>query len=204
MTGGAVVLGAYLAGSLSFSYLIVRILRGEDIRKLGSGNAGATNVLRIVGIAPAILVLFLDVGKGIVAVWAARWLGVSPEIEGAAAVAAVVGHIFPIFFSFRGGKGVATATGAMGSLTPLPALLSLGVFLAVVLATRYVSVGSMIAVSLYPALVWGSGALGWTAPPERWLLVSCVALAVLIVGKHYENVISLRRGQEWKLGDPRG
>lgn len=194
---------AYLFGSISFSYLIVRALKGIDIRTVGSGNAGATNVLRLCGLQPAIAVLLLDVAKGVLAVWAARWLGAWGPVEGAAAVAAVVGHIFPIYFGFRGGKGVATATGAMSSLTPLAALLGLCVFAIVVAVTRYVSLGSMFAVGVYPFLVWLCGATGWSPAPPGWLLASAVVLALLIVGKHYDNVISLRQGLEWRLGDPR-
>ncbi len=204
MRWGLLILGSYLLGAVSFSYLVVRAVRGQDIRCLGSGNAGATNVLRTTGLAPAILVLALDVAKGVAAVMIARTAGAPGPVVGAAAVAAVVGHVFPVYFGFRGGKGVATATGAMSILTPLPALLGLGVFLLTVGLTRYVSVGSMIAVGSYPLLIYLCGALAWTAAPPRWLFFTALLLSLLIVGKHHDNFHSLRDGKEWKLGDPQG
>ena len=181
----ALVAGAYLLGAVSWSLLIVRALKGFDVRTAGSGNAGATNVLRLAGPAPAVAVLVLDVAKGAAPVLVARALAAPGPVIGAAAVAAVVGHVFPAYHSFRGGKGVATAAGAMAALALRPTLLALGIFVAVVAATRY-------------------GRVGWTAPPPAWLLASAAAVAVLVVAAHRENIARLQAGTEHRLGAGEG
>ncbi len=204
MRWAGLILGSYLLGAVSFSYLLVWFLRaGVDIRRLGSGNAGATNVLRTTGAWPALLVLVLDLGKGVAAVVAARLLNAPPSCASAAALAAVIGHIFPIYTGFRGGKGVATAAGAMGVLTPLPTLLALLCFGVVVVASRYVSAGSIVGCGLFPLLVWVCGRVGWIREPTPGLLLVATLIAGLIVSKHWDNVIAIRAGREWKLGDPR-
>ena len=114
--GLAIVAGAYALGSVPFSYLIVKLAKGRDVRTVGSGNAGATNVMRAAGKAAGAAALLLDCGKGVAAVTAARALGASGLVVGGAAVAVVAGHIYPVFLGFRGGKGVATASGALGAL----------------------------------------------------------------------------------------
>ncbi|MCP4664602.1 MAG: glycerol-3-phosphate 1-O-acyltransferase PlsY [bacterium] len=194
------MLSSYLLGAVSFSYLVVRALRGFDVRTMGSGNAGATNVLRTAGTAPAVTVLLLDVGKGVAAVSAARWLEAPGPIVGVAAVAVVVGHIFPVYCGFRGGKGVATVAGAMGSLAPVPAALAGLVFLAIVAATRYVALGSIVGIGIFPLLIFLGGHLGWLEAAPRWLLVSSAVIALVIVFKHRDNVSRIRTGSEWKLG----
>lgn len=194
------VLGSYLVGAISFSLLVVRMLKGADIRSLGSGNAGATNVLRTTGKGPAVLVLVLDVAKGALAVWLARFLGAPGEIVGACAVAAVAGHIFPVYYGFRGGKGVATATGAVGGLAPLAALGAATVFGLVVASTRFVSLGSCVAIGVFPMLLLFFGRLGWTSPPGEWLLATAVVLALLIIGKHQKNLRRILEGSESRLG----
>lgn len=194
------VAGSYLLGSISFSMLVVRVLRGTDIRVLGSGNAGATNVLRTTGKGPAILVLVLDVAKGALAVWAAKVVQAPGPVVGACAVAVVTGHVFPIYFGFRGGKGVATATGAMVGLAPLAALGSAGIFAVLVATTRYVSLGSCFAVGLFPVLLVVLGRLDPTSPPETWLLATASILAFLIIAKHRQNLWRLLTGKENRLG----
>lgn len=201
MRDGLMILLAYLLGATPFSYLIVRALRGIDVRTVGSGNAGATNVLRAAGKGPAILALALDVGKGAAAVLLARWLGASPTVVCAVGVAAVVGHIYPVWLGFRGGKGVATAIGTLLSLAFLPTLVSLLLLVAVVATTRYVSLGSMVAVGTLPLWIALGGALGWIDSP--WvapLLGATVAIAALVIFKHRENIGRLRAGTESRLG----
>jgi glycerol-3-phosphate acyltransferase PlsY len=203
MTDAALVLGAYLLGSISWSYLVVHALTRSDVRTVGSGNAGATNVLRAAGRGPAILVLVLDIAKGAAAVLTVRALGAPPPVVGAAAAAVVLGHVYPVFLRFRGGKGVATTAGALGSLAPLPALLSLGVFVGVVAWKRYVSLGSIVAVASFPILVLVAGRLAWIAPPSPWMVGCAVGIAALVVAKHASNLRRLRAGTELRLGERR-
>ena len=192
---------AYLAGSISFSVLVVRALQGRDVREFGSGNAGATNVLRAAGRGPAILVLLLDVAKGAIPVAVGRWLGVEPSVLALTAVAAVVGHMYPIFHGFSGGKGVATAVGALGATSP-PILALCGVvFLVVVALTRYVSLASVVSVSLFSVLL-GLWALTGRAEEGSEALVGAAAvIALLIIFRHRENIRRLRTGQELRLGE---
>lgn len=198
-----VVAAAYVLGSVSFSLIVVRLLVGTDIREHGSGNAGATNVLRTAGRWPAILVLISDIGKGALAVGLARWAGVPDPWVGAAAVAAVAGHVFPIFHRFRGGKGVATVTGALGPLNPLAMLMSVVVFLVLVTWTRFVSLGSMAAIAFFPLAAWISGWLGWTPMPPAWLWISSIAVTFLIIVRHRGNLYRLWVGTERRLGERR-
>ena len=187
-----VVVG-YLLGSISFAVLLVRLRTGKDIRTEGSGNAGATNVLRSHGRALALLVAFLDVAKGAAAVLLVRLVTADPRAAAAAAFASILGHVFPLYYGFRGGKGVATAVGAFLALAPLPTLICIGVFVAAVALTRYVSVGSMVAMSLLPA------AMGLFHEPMP-VVIAAAAAAVLIVLKHLENLKRLAAGRERKLG----
>ena len=188
-----VVVG-YLIGSISFAVLIVRLTTGRDIRTEGSGNAGATNVLRSHGKALGLVVGALDVAKGAAAVLLVRAVTADPRYAAAAALAAIVGHVFPIFYGFRGGKGVATAVGAFLVLAPLATLVCVGVFLAVVAATRYVSLGSMLAIVLMPPV---AGSIFHASLP---VVAAAAATAVLVVLKHRENLKRLVRGTERRLG----
>jgi glycerol-3-phosphate acyltransferase PlsY len=195
LSGGAAVLAAYLLGSLSFAVLLVRKATGKDIREEGSGNAGATNVLRAHGKGLALAVAALDILKGTAAVLAARWLtGADARWMAAAALAAVLGHVFPVFYGFRGGKGVATALGAFGALMPWPTLCALGVMLLVVAVTRFVSLGSILGLASLPAF----GGIVFPSPPAA--VISAAAAALLIVWKHRENIGRLARGAERRLG----
>ena len=187
------VAGAYLLGSVSWSVVIVKLLQGLDVRTVGSGNAGATNVLRAAGKKAGAAVLVLDVAKGITAVAVPRALDAPAAVVSGAAVAVVVGHVFPVFFGFRGGKGVATALGSLGTLAPAAMALGLVVFLAVVAWKRYVSLGSIVTAALFPLLVW-------VTYQEPWLLLASGAIAALIVIKHSRNLQRLRRGTEPQLG----
>jgi len=187
-----VVVG-YLLGSLSFAVIVVRLKTGRDIRAEGSGNAGATNVLRGYGKGLAALVAAADVGKGAAAVLLVRLVTADPRYAAAAGVAAVVGHVFPIFYGFRGGKGVATAVGVFLALAPLAMLVGLAIFFLVVIITRYVSLGSCVTAVLLPPLA------GLFHAP-RAVLAAAAIVAVLIVLKHRENLERLARGEERKVG----
>lgn len=190
----ALVVVGYLLGSISFAVLLVRAVRGTDIRTVGSGNAGATNVLRAHGKKLALLVALLDVGKGAAAVALMRLVTADPFWAAAAGVAAVLGHVFPIFYGFRGGKGVATAIGAFLVLAPVPLLCSLALFVVVVALTRYVSLGSVISMVLLPPVA----GLLFHAP--RPVVTAAAVVALLVVLKHLGNLKRLARGEERKIG----
>ena len=188
------VVAGYLLGSLSFALLLVRWRTGADIRTVGSGNAGATNVLRAHGKRLAAAVALLDNAKGAAAVLLVRLATADPRYAAAAGLAAILGHVFPLYSGFRGGKGVATAVGAFLVLAPLATAVCLAIFVAVVAATRYVSLGSMIAIVLLPP------AAGLLSHAPRAVVVAAAATAVLVVFKHVENLKRLARGEERKLG----
>jgi glycerol-3-phosphate acyltransferase PlsY len=197
------VAGAYLAGSLSLSLVLVRLLRRADLRSLGSGNPGATNVLRTSGGWAALGVLAFDVAKGLVPVELARRLAVPPAVVAATALAAVVGHVFPVFFGFRGGKGVATGLGALVVLFPLAGLAALAVFAAVLAATRIVSLASLLATAAVVPLAWGLGASELAPRPAPAALVLAAICAVLVVARHSGNLRRLAAGTERRLGERR-
>lgn len=190
----ALVVVAYLLGSISFAVLIVRLTTGTDIRAEGSGNAGATNVLRSYGRKLAILVALLDVGKGAAAVLLMRLVTADPLWGAAAGLAAVLGHVFPVFYGFRGGKGVATVVGAFLVLAPLALLTCLAVFVLVVALTRYVSLGSVISMVLLPPVA------GLLFHASRPVVVAASLTALVVVLKHLGNLKRLATGRERKLG----
>ena len=188
------VIVAYLLGSISFAVLLVRASTGRDIRAEGSGNAGATNVLRSHGKKLALLVALLDVAKGVAAVLLMRLVTSNPRWAAAAGFAAIVGHVFPLFYGFRGGKGVATAVGAFLALSPLAVLVTLALFVAIVAATRYVSLGSIVAFALLPPIA------GLFFHEPRAVVTAAGMTALLILFKHLPNLKRLARGEEGKLG----
>lgn len=204
MTAALLILGGYLLGAVPFAYLVGRALRRIDIRTVGSGNAGATNVLRCVGPGPALAVLALDVGKGALPVAAAQVLGASAEIVTATGLAAVLGHLFPVYLGFRGGKGMATAAGVLAVLAPLPVLAAAGLFLALVLWTRWVSLGSVVAVVAVPVLLVVFPSLGWTESAPAAVLVLAVLVALAVIASHTENVKRLVAGREPRIDLLRG
>ncbi len=195
MTAGLLsLLAAYLIGGIPFGFLLVKITTGQDVRSSGSGNIGATNVLRTTGRAAGALTLLLDIGKGFFAVWlAARITGNSAGWMSAAAVAVMLGHVFPIFLRFKGGKAVASFIGAYLYLTPLPLVAALVVWLGAVLITRYVSVGSILAAGTFPLAVW---LISHAALP---MVAASVASALVIVLRHKDNIARLRAGTEHAL-----
>ena len=186
------VAASYLAGAVPFAHLAARGLSGVDVRRAGSGNVGATNVLRVAGVRIAALVLALDAAKGAAAVLAAAVLGMDEGAQAAAGGAAVVGHVWPVWLRFRGGKGVATAGGAFAMLAPVATAAAGVVFVAVVSIGRYVSLGSMAAAVALPLLLAATGTSSVTT-------TSAAGVAGLIVLRHRENLGRLRSGTEWRL-----
>ena len=185
---------AYLLGSVSFSILAVHLISGKDIRREGSGNAGATNVMRNYGAKAGIAVGVLDLAKGTGAVWAMRAVTRDPRYLAAAAFAVVLGHVFPIYFRFRGGKGVATTVGAFLVLAPAATGVVAGLFAAVVVSTRYVSLGSVVAATALPPVA----RLLFHAPDP--VVFAAGAVALLVLFKHLGNLKRLAAGTERKIG----
>ncbi|OLE38585.1 MAG: acyl-phosphate glycerol 3-phosphate acyltransferase [Candidatus Rokubacteria bacterium 13_1_20CM_2_70_7] len=197
MTTLAAVVAAYLIGAVPVGFLIARAFGIGDIRRQGSGNIGATNVLRTAGRLPALLTLVGDIAKGYVAVAAGGVLGGgAPEITAAATVAAIVGNCWSVFLLFRGGKGVATGLGAFLKLVPLAALPAAVTWLAVTLTFRYVSLGSLLAALCVPL-----GALLFGYPPAT--VAACVVATAVVVLRHHENIARLLAGTERRLGERR-
>jgi glycerol-3-phosphate acyltransferase PlsY len=187
--------GAYLVGAIPVGYVVSRIL-GMDIRQRGSGNIGATNVLRTAGWTPALVTLAGDVAKGYAATWLGSQAGPSPAWAGAGAVLAVVGNCWPVFLGFRGGKGVATGLGAFLRITPWAVLPAAAVWLTLVASFRFVSLASLCAVVGLPLAIL---ALGYPAA----LVIAGLGIAVIIVARHHENVRRLLAGTENRFGQPR-
>jgi len=187
----------YLIGSIPTGYLIVRASGKGDIRKFGSGATGATNVLRIKGWRAALPVALIDIAKGFVPSFAILRIFHDPVLAAGCASLSVLGHCYPVYIGFRGGKGVATAGGAMFAIAPLPALGSLVVFVVVVAATRYVSLGSVLAVLLFPAFL---AAFRIPGP----VVAAAAPILVLILFRHSENIGRIVRGTERKLGGKEG
>ena len=187
----AVTLG-YLAGSVPFAFLLAR-RRGVDLRRSGSGNVGAANVLRTSGVPLAAAAMALDVMKGALAVLVARQLTEGPATPVAAGLAAIIGHIYPVWLQFRGGKGVATAAGVFGVLTPLALGIAAGVFLLAVAVSRYVSVGSVAG-----ALTLATTTAIDDAPDA--VVVGAIVAAVVIGHRHRGNLARLIAGTERRIG----
>jgi glycerol-3-phosphate acyltransferase PlsY len=187
---------AYLLGSIPFGYVLVRVFRKEDIRAKGSGNIGATNVLRSGAKGLGIATLLLDLLKGLAAVLIARHIGSGNyDVEVAAAVAAVLGHVFPVWLGFRGGKGVATALGVFLALTWPSAVGGLLVFIAVFAISRYVSLGSIVAAMALPVF-----AFYFVRPWTAMMTFGFLFLPVLVIAKHHANIQRLLSGTENRFG----
>lgn len=191
-----ILAAAYLLGSIPFGYLLVLVFRGEDVRKSGSGNIGATNVSRKSPVL-GVLTLILDAAKGFVAVQFAAMFsdfgaGNSRDrIMAAAVLLAIAGHMFPVWLKFRGGKGVATALGAFLRFVPLAVGVAVIIFVLVVLISRRISLGSIVTAACFPATVW---TLKLSRDPGVLLLIGLSAL--LIIGRHYQNILRLLSGEE--------
>jgi glycerol-3-phosphate acyltransferase PlsY len=182
------VLIAYLLGSVPTGY-IVGSWAGVDVRKAGSGNVGATNVARVVGRRQGIVTLVADAAKGFVPVMIAVALGLTPAWVAAVGIAAFLGHLYPVFLNFRGGKGVATALGIFLALAPWSTAVLIAVFATVVLTTRLVSLSSMAAAVCAPAVLWLS------SYPPVWVFMSLL-IAAMIILRHRENIQRLLSGTE--------
>ncbi|KHF40352.1 glycerol-3-phosphate 1-O-acyltransferase PlsY [Halalkalibacter okhensis] len=194
-----VILIGYLLGSLSFSYIIAKKIKKVDIRQHGSGNAGATNTLRVLGLGPALLVLALDVLKGIVAVWigvtfAPDDTGLFPALAG---LAAILGHNWPVYYGFKGGKGVATTIGVIATVVFFPALFAGIVAIGSIVVTRYVSLGSILFVILTP--IFAFFLLDYYGYPVIYGYLAIV-VALLSVWRHRTNIKRLLGGTESKIG----
>ena len=199
-----VVVVAYLIGSIPFGYLIVRHKVGDDIRESGSGGTGATNVSRRAGKAAGVFTLVLDALKGVLAIVVAQIIigegGLSIDwLTAAAAIAAIAGHIFPVWLRFRGGKGVATGVGVFLMLAPIALFCAAIIFVVVVRITRYVSLGSMVAVAMIPLFVFMDMIFIKPISNLQPLLVAAVAGAMLIIFAHRGNIRRLAEGTEPKF-----
>ena len=187
------IITAYLIGSVPFAFLLSRRWNAADLRTVGSGNLGAANVLRAAGVSAGVLVAVLDAAKGAASVALAMRMSSGPLTPAAAGFAAIVGHIYPVWLKFRGGKGVATACGVFSVLTPLAVPPAFMIFLATAWVTRYVSLGSILASMALPPIAYATGG---TAPS----LTAAGAAAALIIFRHRGNLARLRAGTERRLG----
>jgi len=187
------LLAAYLIGAIPVGFLVARAAGGTDIRRSGSGNIGATNVLRTLGRGPAVLTLVGDIVKGYLAVTAARAIGTEVWSAAGGAVAAVVGNCWPLFLAFRGGKGVATGLGAFLALVPWAVAPAAVLWLLVTLLSRYVSLASIVGCVSLPV---AAALMGYPSHS----VVAAALVALIIMGRHRENIARLASGTEHRLG----
>jgi acyl phosphate:glycerol-3-phosphate acyltransferase len=205
LTNTLALLVAYLLGSIPFGYLIVKWASGRDVRASGSGATGATNVMRTAGKKAGLMTFALDIAKGLVSVLVARWLtgvGVweTNWVVAGAAFLAIVGHVFPVWLGFKAGKGVATGVGVFLAIAPLAVVCALVVFALILKATRYVSLGSIIASALMLPFILLWNGLVFPSPHLPQMLAAVGAIAALIVAKHADNIKRLMAGTENKFG----
>ena len=188
-----VIVTGYLLGSISTGVVISKALSNTDIRTHGSGNAGTTNMLRVLGRKAALLTFIGDMLKGIIAVFIGKWL-VGGELGGLlGVVGAVLGHYYPLYFGFKGGKGIATSFGSLLFVFPVHALLAFAMFLILVAGTHYVSVGSIAAAVVLPLLV----VVTRFADPKLWIITCCIGASV--IWRHRANIVRLMNHTESKL-----
>ena len=201
-----IALLAYLLGSIPVGYLLVRVFQKQDIRTVGSGNIGATNVLRSGGKGLGLATFVLDAFKGSAAVLLGGYLGTAwmpgvprHDVEALAALFAVLGHMFPIWLRFRGGKGVATGFGVFLVAAPLAALAAITVFFIVLGLTRYVSLASILGAASFPVFAWFTV----SEPRTAFFITVQIAVALLVIVKHHPNIRRLLAGTEHRFGAPR-
>ena len=198
-----IIAAAYLLGSIPSGYVLVRLFRHQDIRQSGSGNIGATNVLRFGGKGLAAATFLMDMLKGCCAVWLGGLIGhllapgAAPDnMRALAALVAVLGHIFPVWLGFKGGKGVATGFGVFLVAAPLAALAAISVFFVVLALSRYVSLASVLGAASFPLFAWW---LGHGDRPAFFIAVQ-IAVALLLIAKHHQNIRRLLTGKESRFG----
>ena len=189
----AIIILAYLIGSIPFALLLARRFGAADLRRIGSGNLGAANVMRASGVTAGLLVVALDMSKGAASVWLAARDSAGAALPAAAGFAAIIGHIYPLWLRFRGGKGVATACGVFTVLTPVAVGPALAVFLGSVWMTRYISVGSILASVALPPIAYATGS------PMPVLAVAMIA-SMLILVRHRTNLARVLAGTEQRIG----
>jgi len=199
-----VILGAYLCGSIPTAYIAVYAVKRVDIRQYGSGNVGASNAMRLIGKAWGVGILLFDAIKGLVPVLLVLhvfFIGDSQVQRYAliAALAALVGHVFPVWLAFRGGKGVATGLGVMTALMPLAVAIALPVFILVVAISRYISLGSIVAAALLPGLFF----INHQLPADSELFVFVCIACIFVIYKHKSNIRRIFAGEENRLGEKR-
>lgn len=193
MTRAVVLLAAYLIGSVPFALLLARRWGARDLHRIGSGNIGAANVFRASGPAAGVLVALLDIGKGAASVLLAERISASDGTVAAAGFAAIVGHIYPVWLRFRGGKGVATSCGVFGVLAPLAMLAAVAAFAGGLWLTRYVSLGSVAGSVALPPVAFAIG-------HSPSVVAAAGAAATLIVFRHRSNIVRLWYGTERRIG----
>jgi glycerol-3-phosphate acyltransferase PlsY len=198
---------SYLLGSIPTGYLLVRIFRHQDIRAVGSGNIGATNVLRSGGKGLGAATFFLDMFKGCTAVWLGGFLGAmllpsTPlrTAQALAALVAVLGHMFPVWLRFKGGKGVATGFGVFLVAAPWAALAAISVFFIVLFLSRYVSLASILGAASFPFFAWYFNRTQTGPHPTPFFIAVQCAVALLIIVKHHQNIRRLLAGTESRFG----
>jgi len=196
------VFGAYLMGSLSFAVIVSRVMGLEDPRTYGSQNPGATNVLRSGNRQAAVATLLLDAFKGFLPVfllkhWGPAW-GLDERAVALVALSAFIGHVWPVFFRFQGGKGVATAAGVLFGLEPLLGLATLGTWLIVAFFFRYSSLAALSAAVFAPICYWFGNRIAWQASEAEWLAITL--MCAVLLARHADNILRLVRGQESKIG----
>jgi glycerol-3-phosphate acyltransferase PlsY len=194
-----IFVSVYLICAIPFGYLIVRFQHGVDVRNVGSGNIGATNVLRAGGKAAGILTLFLDVLKGAGAVFIAHHFSQhNPRVMALAALIALLAHMYPVYLKFKGGKGVATGLGVFLVLAPWAALCVLSIFIGIVAITRLVSLGSILAAAFFPVFYYFL--MVRSNPENTWILWGAVACCLLIVLRHSKNIQRMVNREEHRFG----
>ena len=208
ITAVFMILGSYMLGSIPWGFIIGRIY-GVDVRTVGSKNIGATNVTRTVGRIPGKICFVLDFLKGGLPVLAAKqvtaaadWQGAADWVVIAVMLATIIGHIFPVFLQFKGGKGVSTAAGAIMALAPLPLCVALAVWVVVFFVSRYVSLASISAAAVLPVVAWAfaMGDSDTSVAQSKWKLIFLTVVSVLAIVRHHSNIKRLLNGTENRFG----
>ena len=195
----AFIVVGYLLGSVPFGVMIGKVFKGVDVRNYGSGSSGMTNVIRTVGIRAGALVMLLDMTKSVGAIFLARAFTDSQGAEVAAAVAAIVGHVWPVFAGFKGGKGITPGLSALFVLSPISGVVTIAVGVPIIAITRYVSLGSIVGTLLASITLTVLAFTGHTPPIYVWLVAIGGAI---VMARHRNNIVSLVKGRERKLGQP--